>query len=102
MLGRPIDIITVTQILRDRNQLDQAGGAALVTELFTFLPTATNAEYYVGILVEKFTLREIIKVCTEYASRCYEEQDDVPNLLDSVEQNILRIAQAVSMARRPT
>lgn len=92
--GKPIDIITVTQILRDRNQLDQAGGAALVTELFTFLPTATNAGYYVGILVEKFTLREIIKVCTEYASRCYEEQDDVPNLLDSVEQNILRIAQA--------
>lgn len=93
-IGKPIDIITVTQLLRDRNQLDQAGGAALITELFTFLPTATNAAYYIGILVEKFTLREIIKVCTEYASRCYEEQDDVPNLLDAVEQGIFKISQA--------
>ena len=92
-VGKPIDLITVTQFLRDRNQLDQAGGAALITELFTFLPTATNAAYYIGILVEKHTLREIIKVCTEYASRCYEEQDDVPNLLDAVEQNIFRISQ---------
>ena len=92
--GKPIDLITVTQFLRDRKLLDQAGGAALITELFTFLPTAANAAYYVGIVVEKFTLREIIKVCTEYASRCYEEQDDVPNLLDSVEGNILRIGQA--------
>jgi replicative DNA helicase len=92
--SKPIDLITVTQLLRDRNQLDQAGGASLVTELFTFLPTAANAEHYIKILVEKFTLREIIEVCTEYASRCYEEQDDVSNLLDSVERGVFEISKA--------
>jgi replicative DNA helicase len=91
--NRPIDFITLTQVLRDRNQLDQAGGAALVTELFTFLPTAANAGYYVEILEEKYTLREIIKVCTEYAARSYDEQDDVPNLLNDVEAKIFQIAQ---------
>jgi replicative DNA helicase len=91
--NEPIDFITLTQLLRDRSHLDSCGGAAFVTELFTFLPTAANAPYYVDILQEKFTLREIIKVCTEFAARGYDEQDDVPNLLDKVEGEVFRIAQ---------
>ena len=91
--NKPIDFITLTQVLRDRNQLDQVGGAAFITQLFTFLPTAANAAYYLDILQEKFTLREIIKVCTEYAARSYDEQDDVPNLLNDVEQKVFAIAQ---------
>jgi len=91
--NKPIDFITLTQLLRDRGQLDQVGGAASITELFTFLPTAANAAYYIEILQEKFTLREIIKVCTEYAARSYDEQDDVPNLLNDVEAKIFAIAQ---------
>lgn len=91
--NEPIDFITLTQILRDKGQLDHCGGAAFITDLFTFLPTAANAGYYVEILEEKFTLREVIKVCTEYAARSYDEQDNVPNLLDKVETEIYRIAQ---------
>ena len=91
--NEPIDFITLTQVLKDKGQLDQCGGAAFVTELFTFLPTAANAPYYVEIVQEKFTLREIIKVCTEFAGRSYDEQDDVPNLLDKVESEVFRIAQ---------
>jgi replicative DNA helicase len=91
--NKPIDFITLTQVLRDRGLLDQVGGAAFVTGLFTFLPTAANAGYYLEILQEKFTLREIIRVCTEYAARSYDEQDDVPNLLDGVESRIYEIAQ---------
>lgn len=90
---QPGDFITVTQALRDRGQLDQVGGAPLITELFTFLPTAANAGYYVEILEEKFTLREIIKVCTEYAARSYDEQDDVPTLLAEAESKIMAIGQ---------
>ena len=41
--NEPIDFITLTQLLRDRSHLDSCGGAAFVTELFTFLPTAANA-----------------------------------------------------------
>jgi replicative DNA helicase len=91
--NKPIDFITLTQVLRDRGTLDNVGGAAFVTSLFTFLPTAANANYYIDILQEKYTLREIIRVCTEYAARSYDEQDDVPNLLNDVEQRIFSIAQ---------
>jgi replicative DNA helicase len=91
--NKPIDFITLTQLMRDRSLLDQVGGAAFLTSLFTFLPTAANAAYYIEILEEKYTLREIIRVCTEYAARSYDEQDDVPNLLNDVEQKVFAIAQ---------
>ena len=91
--NRPIDVITLTQALRDQNLLDQVGGPAFVTQLFTFLPTAANAAYYVEIVQEKHTLREIIRVCTEYAARSYDEQDNVHSLLDDVETKIFEIAQ---------
>lgn len=91
--GKPIDFIILTELLRDRQRLDQVGGPAYVTELFTFLPTSANVGYYLEIVQEKHTLREIIKVCTEYAARSYDEQDNVPNLLDNVEGKIFAIAQ---------
>jgi len=91
--NQPIDIITLTQVLRDRNKLEEAGGAALVSSLLTFVPTSANASYYMEIMQEKFTLRSIIKTCTEYAARSYDEQENVPMLLDEVEQRIFEIAQ---------
>jgi replicative DNA helicase len=90
--NRPVDFITLAQTLRDRNRLDQVGGPGFLNELFAYLPTAANAGYYIEILLEKSTLREIIKVCNEYSSRSYEEQDDPARLLDEVETRIFEIA----------
>src|SRR5271156_2604094 len=70
--NQPIDIITLTQILRDRNKLEEAGGPALVSSLMTFVPTSANASYYMEIMQEKYTLRSIIRTCTEYTARSYD------------------------------
>ncbi len=88
---RPADVITLTQVLRDRKLLEEVGGPAFITHLFTFTPTAANASYYVEIVREKYVLRQIIASCTEAASRAYEEQGEVNVLLDEVEQKILAI-----------
>lgn len=89
--NEPIDVVTLTNYLRSKKLLENIGGAAFVTDLFTFLPTAANAGYYLEILEEKFTLREIIKVGTEYAARAYDEQSEVTNLLDGLEEGLMRI-----------
>lgn len=89
--GRPIDLISVTQTLEDRKLLAEVGGAAVITDLLTFVPTAANADYYRQILCEKFLLRQMISVCTEYAARSYDEQGDVKVLLDEVEAKVLAI-----------
>ncbi|MFL6583604.1 MAG: replicative DNA helicase [Chthoniobacterales bacterium] len=92
--GKDVDLITFTQTLRDKNLLDGVGGAAFVTNLFTFVPTAANVGYYLEIVRDKFILREIIAACTEGVRRSYEEQDEVDNLLDEVEQKIFTVGES--------
>src|SRR6266550_3147225 len=91
--GQAIDLITFTQVLRDRHLLDSIGGAAFVTGLFTFVPTAANVQYYLEIVRDKYILREIIAAATESVRRAYEEQDEVNNLLDEVEQRIFAVGE---------
>lgn len=90
---QPIDFITLTQILKDRGQLEQVGGAAFVTGLFTYVPTAANVGYYLDIVRDKAVLRQIIQTCTECAARSYDDQDQVQALLDEVEQKVFAITE---------
>ncbi len=91
--GAGIDLITFTQLLRDRNLLETVGGAAAITTLFTFVPTAANVAYYLEIVRDKYILRSIIAAGTESVRRAYEEQDEVGNLLDEVEQRIFAVGE---------
>src|SRR5438270_8090407 len=91
--GQAIDLITFTQVLRDRNLLESVGGVATVTSLFTFVPTAANVTYYLEIVREKYILRQIIAACTESVRRAFDEQDEVHGLLDEVEQKIFSVGE---------
>ena len=91
--GAGIDLITFTQVLRDRNVLETVGGAAAITNLFTFVPTAANVGYYIEIVRDKYILRSIIDAGTESVRRAYEEQGEVGNLLDEVEQRIFAVGE---------
>ena len=91
--GQAIDLITFTQALRDRNLFESVGGAAAVTNLYTFVPTAANVGYYLEIVRDKYILRSIIAAGTESVRRAYEEQDEVGNLLDEVEQRIFAVGE---------
>lgn len=86
-----IELITFTQVLRDRNILDAVGGASFVTSLFTFVPTAANLTYYLEIVREKYILRQMIAAGTEYVRRAYDEQDEVNELLNDFEKVSLSI-----------
>lgn len=89
--NEPIDVITLTAELRNRDELSNVGGHGFVTQLFAYLPTAANAGYYLEIILEKFTLRKMIGVGTKFASQGYEAQENVPGLLDSFEKEVLSI-----------
>ncbi|HEY2124355.1 MAG TPA: replicative DNA helicase [Chthoniobacterales bacterium] len=91
--GQAIDLITFTQILRDRNLLEAIGGASFITSLYTFVPTAANVNYYLDIVRDKYVLRQIIAAATEGVRRAYEEQDEVNILLDEVEQKIFAVGE---------
>ena len=89
--GQPVDPISLQQTLVDRKLLDQVGGALMVAELFTFVPTSANLGFYTEIVSDKSTLRRVILSCTECITRAYDDQEDVAGLLDEVEAKILKV-----------
>ena len=89
--SRPIDFITMKQSLKDRGFLEEIGGPEFLNELYTFVPTAANAGYYVDIVREKYLLRRLILACNSLASRCYDDQENVEPLLDDAERQIFEI-----------
>lgn len=84
----PIDLITVQQTLKDRNQLQEVGGLAYLAGLPDMVPSAANLPYYVEILREKYVLRQMIGTCTEVVSRAYDHQGEVDELIDQVDHDI--------------
>jgi len=89
-----IDLITLQQRLKDRQQLEAVGGLAYLSSLPDAVPSAANLGYYLGIVREKFILRKMIQTCTEVVGRVYEHEGEVDALLDEVERDILHISEA--------
>lgn len=96
--SEPVDLITVTEQLRQMGALDNVGGAAYITALANTVPTAANVEYYARIVKEKAILRALVKAGTQIASLGYGPHDDVEAALDEAEQLIFRISDSRSTA----
>lgn len=87
-----VDMITVTEILKRDNKLEDVGGIAYITSLANAVPTAANVTYHASIIEEKSILRQLVSVSTQIASMGYEANDDVKNIIDSAESKILEIS----------
>lgn len=87
-----VDMVTVTEILRRDNKLEDIGGIAYITGLANAVPTAANVKYHAEIVSEKSVLRQLVRVSTEIATMGYEANDDVGVLLDTAESRILEIS----------
>ena len=89
--GKPIDPVSIQQILLDRKLMDSVGGPAAVAEIYTFAPTPAHVTHYATQVREKATLRRVITSCSECINRAFEDQENVGPLLDEVESRILGI-----------
>ncbi len=90
--NEPQDLVTVTNLLKDKNQLEEIGGAAYLAALTSIVPVTSNISFYAKIIRQKAVLRNLISVNTEIATRCYDEQGDIDLLVDEAEQAIFDIA----------
>ena len=87
-----VDMVTVTEILKRDNKLEDIGGIAYITSLANVVLTAANVKYHADIVAEKSVLRQLVRVSTEIAAMGYEANDDVGTLLDTAESRILEIS----------
>ena len=91
--GQPVDLVTVLEELKHWNKLDEVGGVSFITMLASIAPTAANVKWHAQIVADKAVRRQMAESCTEIAALAYEENgEDTRQLLDKMEQHVLRIA----------
>jgi len=92
--NQPIDIITVSNHLTDRKELDAIGGASYLAEVMNSTPTAAHIESYAKIVHEKALLRKLIHMSGEIVEKSFSESyENVESFLDEVEGQIFSITE---------
>jgi len=91
--NEPIDLITLTEQLKKKEELETIGGASYLSQLVGMVPSAANARYHAKIVKEKAILRNLITTSTEIISMSYESDQDVQELLDTAETKIFSISE---------
>jgi len=91
--NEPVDLVTVSEELRKRNQLEEIGGATYLTQLTTLVPTAAHIHHYARIVKEKALLRGLINTATQIVQQSFEPDGEVNHLIDRAEQMIFDIGQ---------
>ncbi len=88
-----IDILTVSNKLQEKGQLDQIGGMGYLSSLVNTTPTAAHVVHYGNIVQRKGTLRKLIQASTDIVNSAFGEAEDVDVLLDSAEQKLFGVSQ---------
>jgi replicative DNA helicase len=91
--SEPIDLITLTELLNRKEQLEAVGGASYLSAIVSMVPTSANAKYHAKIVKEKSILRSLITTSTEIVTECYDTEQDVHELLDKAEAKIFGISE---------
>ncbi len=90
--NEPVDLVTLANILKEKGQLDEVGGATYLAKLVDTAPLAVNAQHYARIIRDKASLRQLIERSNEIATRCFEDSGDVDDVIDFAEKAIFEIA----------
>lgn len=87
----PVDLLTLSSILKEQKQLDQIGGTVFLTELVETVPSSANAEHYAKIVHKKYMMRRLIGAGEEISNLGYNETENLENALDKAEKSIFTI-----------
>lgn len=89
----PVDLVTLTTILRENGRLEEIGGAAQLARLVDAVPLAVNTEHYAKIVHDKACLRRLIEKSNEIARQCFESRGSVEDVIDFAETAIFEIGE---------
>lgn len=87
-----VDLITLTNELKKRGELEALGGAVYLENILSSVATSANVEHHAKIVLEKSTLRKLIEASTQIVSDAYNGQADVSELIDRAERRIFAIS----------
>lgn len=89
--GEPIDILSLSQRLGDKGQLERVGGRAYIAELASAAPSPGNYAHYADLVARKYVMRALIDASHEIQEAAYDESQDTAVVLDQAEKSIYAI-----------
>ncbi len=90
---QPIDVLSMTNFLKEKDLLTQVGGSGYLAELTNQVTTASHVQHYANIVKEKSVLRELIKASAEITEDAFGPTQELEDMMDGIEQKILSISQ---------
>jgi replicative DNA helicase len=94
--GRPVDLITLSEQLNSRKQLDQIGGTVFLAEVADFAATAANVTHHAKLVRDKAVKRRLAAVAAEIVESAFEDQGNAGELLDFAESRVFEVSKAQS------
>jgi replicative DNA helicase len=91
--NQPIDALTVSDALHRKGELDRIGGAGYLSDVMDAVPTASNIEYYAGIVEEHGLRRRLIQAGGVLGDLAVMTDEEISVVLDQAEQTVLRVAE---------
>ena len=89
---RPVDLLTLTDELKKKDELDAIGGSAYLTELTNYVPTAAHAEAYAEMVAQKAVRRRLIKASGEISELGFDEDTTTQELLEKAEAELFSVS----------
>lgn len=90
---KPIDILTLTDVLKKKKMYEKVGGSTYLTSLTNIVPTAANSEYYAQIIREKYVRRSLIQISSQITEDAFTVDKEANEILSASEQQIFKISQ---------
>jgi replicative DNA helicase len=90
--NKPVDLLTLTDELKRKKEIDEIGGSAYLTELTNYVPTAAHAESYAEIVAQKAVRRRLIKASGEISELGYNEETSTQELLQQAEAELFSVS----------
>lgn len=89
----PIDVLSLSNRLEEKGQLDTIGGSTYLASLVNSTPSSSNVAHYAKVVQKKSTLRKLIETASEIVELGYREEEDAEKLLDMAEQKLFSVSQ---------
>lgn len=89
---RPVDLLTLTDELKRKKELEVIGGSAYLTELTTYVPTSAHAESYAEIVAQKAVRRRLIKASGDISELGFDEDTTTQELLEKAEAELFSVS----------
>ncbi len=89
--NEPIDVVTITSILKSKKNLEQIGGSSYLAELIGTVASAANIGHYAQTVTKKAALRKLIESADNILELGYDESEDIDTVFDKAEQLIFNL-----------